>query len=261
MQVVMQKPIMPARIFEIIRSLTSRFTICVSSCRRTASITSSCSDCKRPRVTVMAQCRGPLPTLQRYLTECDLSGIAEIKDCFPLLVFRLNQPKESRPHRRRGRPSPTRPELEPDRAGSRYRCRCVRVALIARLGRETRSGRVASLLRGRAQCGSLRRFRGKAQRNPWAGTRCQRGGRGRRSRMLRRFAAELRSASAKRPPRSGARQRARSRAPENVNALGQLGRGRFHAYYLSLNLEPDRAGSRHRRLLCAAICRCSQNRR
>jgi len=43
--------------------------------------------------------------------------------------------------------------------------------------------------------------------------------------------------------------------------LGQLGRGRFHAYYLLLNLEPDRAGSRHRWLLCAAICCCSQNRR
>jgi hypothetical protein len=53
-----------------------------------------------------------------------------------------------------------------------------------------RSARVASLLRGRAQCGSLRRFRGKTQRNPGVGTRCQRGG--------RRFAAELRSASASR---------------------------------------------------------------
>jgi hypothetical protein len=39
-----------------------------------------------------------------------------------------------------------------------------------------RSARVVSLLRGRAQCGSLRRFRGKRQRNQGAGTRCQRGG-------------------------------------------------------------------------------------
>jgi hypothetical protein len=51
-----------------------------------------------------------------------------------------------------------------------------------------RSARVASPLRGRARCGSLRRFRGKTQRNPGVGTRCQRGG--------RRFAAELCSASA-----------------------------------------------------------------
>jgi hypothetical protein len=41
------------------------------------------------------------------------------------------------------------------------------------------------------------------------------------------FAVELRSASAKRPPRSGARQRARSRAPGNVNALGQVRSGAF----------------------------------
>jgi hypothetical protein len=89
---------------------------------------------------------------------------------------------------------------------------------------DARSFCVASLLRNRARCGSLRRFRGKRQRNQGAGTRCQRGG--------RRFAAELCSASAKRPPRSGTRQRVRSRAPEKQNALGRLGRGRFRFGWL-----------------------------
>ena len=46
-------------------------------------------------------------------------------------------------------------------------------AVGARVG-GARSARVASLLRNRARCGSLRRFRWKTQRNPGVGTRCQR---------------------------------------------------------------------------------------
>jgi hypothetical protein len=61
------------------------------------------------------------------------------------------------------------------RAGSRYRCSPVRVAPIARLGREARSPCVASLLRMRVQCGFLRRFCEKTQRDQGVGTRCQRG--------------------------------------------------------------------------------------
>jgi len=72
-----------------------------------------------------------------------------------------------------------------------------------------RSARVASLLRGRVQCGSLRRFRGKRQRNQEAGTRCQRGG--------RRFAAELRSASA--------RARGATRVGSPDRGHGEVGEG------------------------------------
>ncbi len=63
--------------------------------------------------------------------------------------------------------SPSHSQAEGQQRQSRGRVtRCVSVC-----------GRVASVLRGRAQCGSLRRFRGKVQRNPEVGTRCQRGGR------------------------------------------------------------------------------------
>jgi hypothetical protein len=65
------------------------------------------------------------------------------------------------------------------------------------------------------------RFSRKTSMKSRRASPCQRGGRGRRRRLLRRFAAELRAASAKRPPRSGTRQRARSRAPEQVNAPGR----------------------------------------
>jgi len=63
-----------------------------------------------------------------------------------------------------------------------------------------------------------------------------------------RFAAELCSASAKRLPQSGTRQRARSRAPDQVNTLGRFVRGRFHVCLRSMNPEPDRA-VRSRRVL------------
>ena len=44
--------------------------------------------------------------------------------CTRLFIFRLNQAEESRPRWGPGG-EPTRPNLEPDRAGSRRRCRCV----------------------------------------------------------------------------------------------------------------------------------------
>ena len=85
------------------------------------------------------------------------------------------------------------------------------------------------------------RFRRNSSMRSRPASPCQRGGRGRRgrrlrgrrsrmlrgrrSRRLRRFAAELRSARAKRPPRSGARPRARSRAPGNGKARSQLQSG------------------------------------
>ncbi len=121
----------------------------------------------RPGTTVS---RGHL-VVEAYVTQ-QLSAYAT-SCCQP------NQANESQPPSgAEGAPIPHPPRAGAGyRAGSRYRCRPVRVALIARLGREARSARVASLLRARAQCGSLRRFRGKTQRNPGVGTRCQRGGR------------------------------------------------------------------------------------
>ena len=58
----------------------------------------------------------------------------------------------------------------------------------------------------------------KTAMKPTPASPCQRGGRGRRSRMLRRFAAELRSASARRAEPA---PRARSRAPGNTKARSQ----------------------------------------